>query len=357
MEPGDLDKEYFRMCKNILKNGRIKDDRTGTGTISVFDENITVNLSDMSLPVLTTKKVSLKSMLHELMWFLSGSDTAEYLIDNDITIWHGDLYKKYFKYIESIKDQPLIEVSDFYKAIVNEDLTPFTKEQFKINLKNKNSLLRANFAKTGPIYGFQWRRFGEYQSNKGIDQIKDLINLLNTDPNSRRLMVSAWNPLMQKDMLLPPCHTGFQCNTFLLTLEERQRFATIKGFNGTNATTEVLDLFKIPIRALDLKFTMRSVDTCLGNPIDLASYGTLLHILAHITNMMPNNLIATYGDSHIYRNHIEPLQEQLERDPCLYKYPTIEINKDLKSIDNIKFEDIKICNYESYPAIKFELSN
>jgi thymidylate synthase len=372
-----LDKRYQDLLQDILDNGVVKSDRTGTGTISVFGRQIKHKMSQ-GFPLLTTKKMAWNTMVTELLWFLKGNTNIRYLLENDCHIWTGDAYKRY-RETKEIKRQynncgDVADVQEFEEMILQDD--EFAND----------------FGDLGPIYGKQWRRWreGEYTTplgldgpsiwKEGIDQIQNLINELKKNPDSRRLMVSAWNVGELDQMVLPPCHYGFQVYTRKLTGEEmwdllkkkvgEDKFKSmvddVVPFGG--GLSEELESYKIPKRAISLMWNQRSVDTFLGLPFNIASYGLLLEILANEVNMMPEDLIGNLGDVHLYSNHIEQAKEQINREP--YKnLPTLKFSP----IQSAHFEHhmdtfedhIKesqphqfiIDGYESHPSIKAPLSN
>ena len=371
-----LDKRYQDLLQDILDNGVVKTDRTGTGTISVFGRQIKHKMSQ-GFPLLTTKKMAWKTMVTELLWFLRGDTNIKYLVDNDCHIWDGDIYKNYQK-----------NMTEWFG---NE--SQLTQVEFIEKIKMDNRFTN-RWGDLGPIYGKQWRSwngrktdgFVEYESNgynesiKGIDQIQNLINELKTNPDSRRLMVSAWNVGELDQMVLPPCHYGFQVYTRKLSGEEmwdllkkkvgEKRFKSmvddIVPFGG--GLSEELESYKIPKRAISLMWNQRSVDTFLGLPFNIASYGLLLEILAADVNMIPEDLIGNLGDVHLYSNHLEQAKEQIGREP--YKnLPTLNFSPlVLAQFEHHRdtFDDfIKgaqphqfiIEGYESHPPIKATLSN
>jgi thymidylate synthase len=282
----NLDKQYTDLLQDILNNGIIKQDRTGTGTLSVFGRQIRHKMSD-GFPLLTTKKMAWKTMVTELLWFLRGDTNIKFLVDNGCNIWNGDAYKNY---INKFKETPW-------------QFTPDTIEEFINRIKTDEEFAKEN-GELGPIYGKQWRRWETDDEDapryehwkKDIDQIANLINELKTNPDSRRLMVNAWNVGELDQMVLPPCHYGFQLYTRKTTREEK---ITNPG----------------KYRAISLMWNQRSVDTFLGLPFNIASYGLLLEIIAKEVNMIPDELIGSLGDVHLYNNHIEQAKEQLTREP------------------------------------------
>jgi thymidylate synthase len=330
-----LDLEYQYLVRYILENGVEKKDRTLTGTKSTFGWQIRHKMSD-GFPLLTTKKVFWKGVVGELLWFLRGDTNIKWLVDNGIGIWTGDAYKKYTEHFIGHENIP-------------------GQEWFEHEIKT-NPEFAAKFGELGPIYGRTWRKWGSmYETNHilnthtqrkpGIDQIANLIHDLKTNPDSRRLMVSAWNVGELDNMTLPPCHFSFQCYSHE----------------------------KDGKRYLSLAWNQRSCDVGLGAPFNIASYGLLLEILAKATNMVPYELIGNLGDCHLYSNHIEPIQEQLTREP--FNLPTLNINTEFwptqsgecgvgeltdnvdSLIRNMEIGDFTLENYTAHPAIKLPLSN
>ena len=345
-----LDSKYQDLLQDILDNGVVKTDRTGTGTISVFGRQIKHKMSQ-GFPLLTTKKMAWKTMVTELLWFLRGDTNIKYLVNNGCHIWDGDAYKNYQK-----------NMTEWFG---NE--SQLTKELFIDKIKTDDEFAK-KWGELGPIYGRMWRKFDE-DSYGGIDQIQNLINDLKTNPDSRRLMVTAWHPGYNEHVVLPPCHYGFQVYTRKLTGEERwdlleskvgkERFKLmvddIVPFGG--GLSEELQSNKIPERALSLMWNQRSVDTFLGLPFNIASYGLLLEILAKEVNMMPEDLIGNLGDVHLYSNHIEQAKEQINREP-FKNLPTLKIlNTDVDDVAHYEILDFELCGYESHSSIKAPISN
>lgn len=261
--------QYINLLNHVLENGIKKDDRTGTGTISVFGYQMRFNLEE-GFPVLTTKKLHLRSIIHELLWFLSGDTNVKYLQDNKVKIWN-----------EWADDE----------------------------------------GNLGPIYGYQWRSWPDYQGGY-IDQIKQVIDSLKENPNSRRHIVSAWNVGQLEDMNLPPCHILFQ--------------------------------FYVADGKLSLQLYQRSADIFLGVPFNIASYALLLKMIAQVTGLKEGDFVHTLGDAHIYLNHIEQAKLQRTRKP--YELPEMKINPEITDIDNFSFNDFELINYKSHPHIKGEIS-
>ena len=313
-----LDKQYTDLLQTILDYGVEKKDRTGTGTKSIFGYTIRHNMKH-GFPLLTTKKMAWKTMVTELLWFLRGDTNIKFLVDNDCHIWDGDAYKNYLKEVAAL---------DFSVPI---------KEEFISKIKTDDKFAK-QWGELGPIYGRQWRKWGGLQDltddDKPIylDQIANLINELKTNPDSRRLMISAWNVGELDQMVLPPCHYGFQC-------------------------------YVRDGKYLSLMWNQRSVDTFLGLPFNIASYGLLLEIIAKTVNMIPDQLIGNLGDVHLYNNHIEQAKEQISRSsfelPKLKMNPIFLANLEHKGLDEavngqVNFE---LENYQCHPSIKAPLSN
>jgi thymidylate synthase len=313
-----LDLRYQAILQDILLEGSEKTDRTGTGTISVFGRQIRHDMSE-GFPLLTTKKMAIKTMMTELKWFLKGDTNIKYLVDNGCNIWDGDAYKNYCKSAGGVKEPDYtIHIDD-----PNNNCTRLmTQKEFIQKIKSDWKFARI-YGELGPIYGKQWREWSPVagEINKGgKDQIKELIKNIKENPDSRRLMVSAWNVSELPLVVLPPCHYGFQCY--------------------------------VNDGKLSLMWNQRSVDTFLGLPFNIASYGTLLLLLCEETNLKPGELIGNLGDTHLYKNHIEHAEEQRLRSS--FTLPTIK----LSNVDILSGEwDYEIEGYEYHPTIKAPLSN
>ena len=374
-----LDKQYQELLQDILDNGIKKSDRTGTGTISVFGRQIRHKMSE-GFPLLTTKKMYWKGIVTELLWFLRGDTNIKYLVDNDCHIWDGDCFANYVrnftKYVDSLPGDSETEF------IIN-------KDKFINKIKTDDEFAK-KWGDLGPVYGKQWRSWGgivrratesdtetyaptKFEDVRVYDQIANLIRDLKTNPDSRRLMVSAWNVGELDKMTLPPCHYGFQVYTRELSFDERH-LLYCKSFEGTDDNhkgssnseqmTEYHNKRNIPTRSISLMFNMRSNDVPLGLPFNLASYGLLLEILAKEVNMVPDELIASLGDAHIYVNQIDAIKEQLTREP--YPLPKLVIDQfdetnhyigDMDDISEYNISQFKLENYQSHPTIKMPLSN
>ena len=344
-----LDKQYQSLLQDILDNGVEKKDRTGTGTISVFGRQIRHKMSE-GFPLLTTKKMPFKTIVTELLWFLRGDTNIKYLVDNNCHIWDGDAYKNYIN-----------------KEHLSMSFNFLTQEEFIDKIKTDDEFAK-KWGELGPIYGKQWRSWAgngspltkDYEGNissyliKPIDQIQNLINDLKTNPDSRRLMVSAWNVGELDQMVLPPCHYGFQVWTRELSMEERLEIfvksQNLKKYEGE--VQEIIDMNKTPKRTISLMWSQRSVDTPLGLPFNIASYGLLLEIIAKEVNMIPDELIGNLGDVHLYSNHIEQAKEQISREP--FELPKLTLEH--SGLDPVELV-YKLEDYQSHPTIKAPLSN
>ena len=350
----NIDRQYKELLDYILHFGVDKQDRTGTGTKSIFGWQIRHNMKE-GFPLLTTKKMAWKTMVTELLWFLRGDTNIKFLVDNNCHIWNGDAMKNYEKQNGEI------------------DWGPFISKEEAFLESMKDGEFAKKWGELGPIYGKQWRDWNgkteviltdERDDNgylkfntthiRGIDQIKNLINELKTNPDSRRLMVSAWNVGELDQMILPPCHYGFQVYTRELSMGERIKEHERRGF------VKNLDpLDYVPNRAISLMWNQRSVDTFLGLPFNIASYGLLLEIIAKEVNMIPEDLIGNLGDVHLYNNHIEQAKEQITRTP--YELPEVRLRnyntlEELLNTDD-SMSTIQLWRYNSHPAIKAPLSN
>jgi thymidylate synthase len=302
----DIQEQYRGLLGTLLHNSNEKEDRTGTGTLSVFGRQLRHNMKE-GFPLLTTKKMAVGSIMTELKWFLKGDTNIKYLVDNGCNIWNGDAYKKYCNKLQAHYDG-------------GGDIA--TREQFIRMIKDDPEWARI-WGELGPIYGKQWR--GWFMYNDSVepvfkDQIKELVKGLKLNPNSRRHIVSAWNVGDLDDMTLPPCHYGFQCYVV----------------NGT----------------LSLMWNQRSVDTFLGLPFNIASYATLLLLLCEETGYEAGELIANLGDVHLYKNHVEQAWEQLGREA--YSLPSLKLSN--VSLLDGEF-DYELIDYKHHPRIKAPLSN
>ena len=282
-------KQYLDLCRTILEKGTKKEDRTGTGTISYFGHQMRFDLSE-GFPLLTTKRVHLKSIIHELLWFISGDTNIKYLVDNDVRIWNDWPYAAYQK-------------SNEYQGETIEEFAAKVKESKEFANKWGN---------LGPVYGKQWRNFS------GVDQLEGLISQIKNNPTSRRLIISAWNVGEIDQMALPPCHCFMQ--------------------------------FYVNDGKLSCQLYQRSADVFLGVPFNIASYALFTMMIAQVCGLEPGTFVHTTGDTHIYLNHLEQINKQLTRTPR--SLPKMIINPDVKSIFDFKFEDFELVDYNPYKGIK-----
>ena len=367
-----IDQRYKVLLQKILDEGVRKQTRNGE-VLSIFSHQIRHNMVE-GFPLLTTKKMAWKSIVTELLWFLRGDTNIKYLVDNDCHIWDGDAWSNYKR---KTLDRFMNDTTIAGYAITS-------KEEFINKIKTDNEFAK-QWGELGPIYGKQWREWTnlkqvdewewKYDLNGPIDQIANLISELKTNPDSRRLMVNAWNVGELDQMVLPPCHYGFQVYTRELGYEERydihRKYITEDKLDllFELATNENLDKLGVPKRAISLMWNQRSVDTFLGLPFNIASYALLLEIIAKEVNMVPEDLIGNLGDCHLYNNHIEQAKEQLTR--SAYELPKLHINTEfwqtesgecgvgaLKTdLKGFEIDDFQIENYKSHPSIKAPLSN
>lgn len=290
-------RQYLDFLQYILNNGQKKDDRTHTGTISVFGYQMRFDLHE-GFPLLTTKKVHLKSIIHELLWFISGNTNIRYLVQNDVRIWNEWPYEKYQK-------------SPAYQGE--------TIEEFIRKIKD-DAIFSEKWGDLGPVYGHQWRQFAG--QDRISDQLTEVIQEIKTNPNSRRLLVSSWHPAYLEEMALPPCHVLFQ--------------------------------FYVQDGRLSCQLYQRSADAFLGVPFNIASYALLTMMIAKVCHLEPGEFIHTFGDAHIYLNHLEQVHLQLSRTPRAL--PKMEIIKDVQDIGDFRYEDFSLMDYHPYPAIKGQVA-
>lgn len=302
------DTPYLNLVYDVLTDGVQKGDRTGTGTISTFGKQMSFNLSGGTIPLLTTKKMHTRSIIHEIIWYLQGSTNIKYLNDNNVTIWdewadeHGEL---------------------------------------------------------GPVYGYQWRKWPRYPTDENptpepVDQIADVIYKLRNNPNDRRIIFTAWNVAQLDQMALPPCHAFTQFYSRELTHQERVSIYVNEVDTTSQIPAETLDNAGIPLRALSCQLYQRSCDVGLGVPFNIVQYSIFTHMIAQVTNHYAEKFVWTGGDVHVYNNHIDQLNIQLDRNP--YPSPTLKLDPSIREIDDFRFEHFSIEDYNSYPSIKMEVS-
>jgi thymidylate synthase len=382
-----LDKKYQQLLSDIIAFGVEKEDRTGTGTISEFGYQFRHKMSE-GFPLLTTKKMHWNSIVTELLWFLRGDTNIKFLLDYDCHIWDGDAYKNYIDKSYDVLLKDLLKNKDTSESN-NIKLNALSKEEFIKQIKTDNEFAN-KWGDLGPIYGKQWRNWEsvdtsqywqEDWSSKDTDQIENLINELKTNPDSRRLMVNAWNVGELHQMVLPPCHYGFQVYTSELSNERRYNIwfnnnyeTGMERFFDPNNLPDFDDSYYTPTpkRSISLMWNQRSVDTFLGLPFNIASYGLLLEIIAKEVDMIPDELIGNLGDVHLYKNHIEQAKEQISRTP--YDLPKVRITErnwyqhqlvkerlGEKTLDeklkSYRPDCFELIGYDSHPKIKAPLSN
>lgn len=299
-------KQYLDLLKDVKESGTEKGDRTGTGTVSVFGRQIRFDLND-GFPAVTTKKLYLDSVIHELLWFLRGDTNIEYLVQNGVHIWNEWPYKAY---LESTGKQMPDASSDEWRSGIKE---------FAERVKTDSAFAK-KYGELGPVYGYQWRHWPT-PDGQIIDQIEEVIETLKTNPDSRRMIVSAWNAADIKQMAkagLPPCHSLFQ-------------FYVLDG-------------------KLSCQLYQRSADMFLGVPFNIASYALLTMMIAHVTGLKLGEFVHTFGDAHIYLNHFDQVETQLSRTPK--ELPVMKLNPDVKNIFDFTIEDFTLEGYDPYPGIK-----
>ena len=286
-------KQYLELCEKVLNEGFYKSDRTGTGTVSLFGAQMRFDLNE-GFPLLTTKRVHLKSIIHELLWFIKGDTNIKYLVDNDVRIWNEWPYESFKK---------------------SNDYSGETIEEFVEKIKTDVEFAKKH-GDLGPVYGKQWRNFGN--GEYGVDQLADVIEQIRTNPSSRRLIVCAWNPLVIDQMALPPCHSLFQ--------------------------------FYVSDNKLSCMLYQRSADLFLGVPFNIASYALLTMMVAKVCNLELGDFVHTLGDAHIYSNHFEQVKKQLAREPRAL--PKLNILRETNNIEDFVFEDFELVDYNPHKGIK-----
>lgn len=286
-------KPYLDLCQHVIDHGTFKMDRTKTGTYSVFGYQMRYDLVD-GFPLLTTKKVHLKSIIHELLWFIKGDTNIKYLVDHDVRIWNEWPYEAFKK---------------------SSDYQGETMDDYIQKIKTDEEFARKH-GDLGPVYGAQWRNFN------GVDQLQFILDEIKHNPHSRRMILSAWNPAEIKHMALPPCHTLIQ--------------------------------FYVANGKLSLQLYQRSADIFLGVPFNIASYALLLMMVAQVSGLEVGEFVHTLGDAHIYQNHLEQVKLQLTRTPR--KRPTMVINPQITSLFDFTFDDFQLKDYDPYPAIKGQVA-
>ena len=296
-------KQYLDLLRRIKNEGVVKSDRTGTGTKSVFGHQMRFDLSE-GFPLLTTKKVFLKGVIHELLWFLSGDTNIKYLVENGVHIWDNDAYRYY--------NEPCIR----------HGVLPVSREDFLSAAGVESPIEGYRFGDLNHVYGYQWRHWDKSEEGSFVDQIAQVVETIKRNPDSRRMIVSAWNVAEVEDMALPPCHVLFQ--------------------------------FYVANGRLSCQLYQRSADTFLGVPFNIASYALLTMMIAQVCGLEAGEFVHTLGDTHLYLNHLEQVDEQLSREPR--SLPTMKLNPDVQSVFDFRYEDFTLEGYDPHPAIKAPMS-
>lgn len=349
-----VDEQYLNCLRKIKEEGVYKNTRSGE-VLSLFGMSMRFDLQE-GFPVLTTKKMFTKGFIHELLWFLKGDTNIKYLIENGVNFWTPDAFRFYNELINkhiSLKgcDENLrIELDEFLENVRQQKSIKLAKKR---NEHGNLVQIQYTYGDLGPVYGKQWRHWGE----SDFDQIRMIISTLKKNPNDRRMLLTGYNPEVLKDVALPPCHTVYMFNTRPLTSSERIKWCQDHIHpEWIYPSTETMDEHGCPKYALSLWFMCRSQDMALGTPANIMSASLLLSMVAQCVNMVPSEVIWNGCDCHIYLNQMEGIDEQLSRDPHKYPLPKLELNPDVKDIDMFEYEDIKIKDYQSYPTIKMPLS-
>jgi len=382
-----VDTEYFRIVNDILTNGKLKKNRTGVDTIGIFGAQAKYNVDLNAFPLLTTKKVHWPAIVHELLWFISGSTNIKYLVDNNVRIWNEWAYKKYSDWWEN-RAKFYTSPENMEREIPAAQENKLTQEEFVDKIKFDESFANRWGELGEGTYGGMWRDFpfftivdktdpstmpkfkslgtkGMYCGDEPltflgrIDQITKVLEKLKNNPDDRRMIVSAWHPYWVDHCALPPCHCLFHFHTEELTLEERidilqKQVGPVNLPKSDVWIIQKLNEDNIPTRRLNCLLYQRSVDTALGKPFNIASYALLTAMIAQTVNMVSGMFTHSMGDTHIYVNHIDGLKLQLTREPK--KLPRVWLNPEVKSLFDFKYDDIKLLDYEFHPTIKFNVA-
>ena len=354
----NVDNQYLNLVNEIIEHGEVKDTRAGK-TRSLFGKQLRFNLKE-GLPMLTTKKMFSKGVIHELLWFIKGDTNIKYLVDNGVHIWDDDAYR----YFLDIREKA-------YGPVNTESETVISKEEFLEGVKQQIRWedIGYTWGDLNKVYGYQWTKWG------GHNQIEEVIETLKKNPDDRRMIISAWNVEDIPDMALPPCHFCCQFYTKKMTEEERWNYFEAHMLEEDNeegrynlfvsrgenylkgSLVAYLDRMNVPNRKLSCMWHQRSVDVLLGLPFNIMSYAVFTHMIAQCVNMDVDELIFDGGDVHVYENQIETyLSTQKLNHPKLYSLPTLVLNKDIKNISDFTYDDIKIDGYQSYSKISYPLS-
>lgn len=342
IEMNQVDKQYHDLLEEIIEKGTRKQTRSGA-TRSLFDRTMRFNLQD-GLPLITTKKVFYKGIIHELLWFLKGDTNIRYLVENNVHIWDDDAYRYY------LENRDKLEAS--YKN------TPYSKEEFIEKVKEKKEYVNSDNQKyslgdLGPVYGRQWRDWD------GHDQIAEIVDKLRHHPDDRRIILSAWNVDDLGKMALPPCHMMAVFNTKEMTEKERMnwyyKYHEDCIIPDVVPDEEWLDQTRFPKRVLNCSFVMRSNDFCAGNPYNIAQYAMLVYMLCKVCNLAPGELVYHGIDVHVYENHVEAAREQLKRKGSGV-IPKLKFKRYIKDINDFRYEDFDIIRYSPDEPIKYKLN-
>ena len=375
------DDTYKDLLKLILKDGRRKHNRTGIDTIGVFGAQAKFDVRMDAFPILTTKKVWFKGIVHELLWFLKGDTNIKYLVDNDVHIWDEWAFSRYQKEKPKLGGLMIVDhllltnqEKQCQSSSATDELTLLVKSHIKEKQKNFIQKVKedAEFSKQwGELgegtYGGMWRAFPYHLAEYGgdnpnwsgvdykfkVDQIQKVMNQLKNNPDDRRIIVSAWHPYWVDHCSLPPCHCFMQFNTEELTLEERNAYG-VNVLGQSFLDEKEMDEKGVPKRRLNLLMLIRSNDMFLGAPFNISSYSLLIAMVAHCVGMEPGTLTYTIGDCHLYVNHLDQVNEQLSRTPKVL--PKLWLNPKVKNIFDFKFEDIKLIAYNPHPTIKGDIA-
>lgn len=327
----NVDKQHKELITKILKEGHIKSDRTGVGTKSIFGSQMRFKMKE-GFPLLTLRKIHLKSVIHELLWFLGAYDNKKfsntnirYLLDNGVTFW---------------TDWPLKNYNNHHDIKISQ-------KEFEDKIK-KDDNFALQWGDLGPVYGKQWI------NSSGVNQIDDIINQLKNNPDSRRMIVDSWSVPEISQMMLPPCHMMFQFYSHEMNSESRFYEFSKWKHRYNIPMKDTIDQHDFPIRRLSLQLYIRSQDVYLGQPFNIAEYSLLLHMMAQVVNMVPYELVYTMGDAHLYTNSFDASRRLLERDS--YELPILTLNREIKNIYDFRYSDITIENYRAHNNITVEVA-
>ena len=361
-----VDTEYFRIVNDILTNGKVKKNRTGIDTIGIFGAQAKYDVDLDAFPILTTKKVHFPAIVHELLWFISGSTNIKYLVDNDVKIWNEWAVKRYMEktgakghisailpiYVKNIKED--VEFAKQWGELGEGTYGGMWRKYPVTHYYNQDQLIK--YSKIGDTIGSSddGERYELF-----VDQLQKVINKLKFYPDDRRMIVSAWHPYWINHCALPPCHCFLIFNTEELTLEERieilqKQVGPVNLPKSEMWVIQKLAEENIPSRRLNLMMTIRSNDIFLGKPFNITSYALMLAMMAHVSNMVNGTLTYSIGDAHIYTNHLDQIKLQMSREPMML--PKLWLNPEIKCLFDFKYNDIKLIDYQSHPAIKADVA-